>query len=336
MEALTEERQQVVDCTGAFLCAGRDEMGAAEEYEFDRLGYLVLRAFLTQDEVAALSAATDALETHANANLPTGTGGEPLPPHKRSPWGGTYHFNPELGYHCNHVGEVDGNGANGGSSTIIEDFFNADDRFDMLVDHPKTMNYIRNIVQDRPTINNSEIRLRYSGNRTPSHQPGSQREGPPKGKYQYQYSNGGIDCKMVRMIYFIHDVSNEDGAFCVTPGSHKSNRLPPAEFAPSQSPADDPTMVGLEVKAGDCILFTEATRHGGFPNRSGVPRKTLHVGYGPYWLASQNIATMDEPPFLLERTYQRYSPTQRALFNAWPREAREGLSLYSNPRAARL
>ena len=103
-------------------------------------------------------------------------------------------------------------------------------------------------VQDRPTINNSEIRLRYPGNRSGSHQPGGQATGPPTGKYQYQMSNGGIDCKMVRtdrlktlragcrppppalpdparpslkvrMIYFVADVTDADGSFCVVPGS---------------------------------------------------------------------------------------------------------------------
>ena len=226
---------------------------------------------------------------------------------------------------ANHAGgnglEIDGNGR----STIIEDFFNADPAFDVLVDHPKTMAYITEIIQDRPTINNSEIRLRYPGNRSGSHQPGGQQVGPPTGKYQYQMRDGEIDCKMVRMIYFIHDVKNEDGAFSVTPSSHKSNLAPPPGFAPGH-PDHDPTMVGLEVKAGDAVLFTEALRHGGFTITSGVPRKTLHIGYGPYWLMSQNISTMDEPPFLLEETYQRYSDAQRALFNAWPRENRAGAS----------
>jgi hypothetical protein len=111
----------------------------------------------------------------------------------------------------------------------------------------------------------------------------------------------------------------------VAPGTHKSNYPPPPDYAPSV-PDDDPTMVGLEVKAGDAVLFTEALRHGGFTIRSGVPRKTLHVGYGPFWLMSQNIATMDEPPFLTEETYERYTEAQRLLFSPWPREARAGTS----------
>jgi hypothetical protein len=204
-----EAEAAMVDATGAFLTAGRTEMSPAEQYEFDRLGYLVLRDFLSPEETAVLAAATDRVEEHANAQF--GPDGTPAPPHKSAPWGGTYHYDPELGYHTNQVGgPLDGSGANG-PSTIVEDYFNSDPRFDLLIDHEKTMAYINTIIQERPTINNSEIRLRYPGNYSGSHQPGGQPSGPPKGKYQFQVSDGKLDCKMVRMIYFVHDVSNEDG-----------------------------------------------------------------------------------------------------------------------------
>ena len=75
-------------------------------------------------------------------------------------------------------------------------------------------------------------------------------------------------------------------------------------------------MVGLEVKAGDA--FTEHLRHGGFTNRSDTVRKTLHVGYGPHWMMSQNIATMDEPQHITEETAARFDEEQRNLFRAWP------------------
>jgi hypothetical protein len=35
---------------------------------------------------------------------------------------------------------------------------------------------------------------------------------------------------------------------------------------------------------------------------------------------------MDEPPFITEETYGRYTDAQRLLFNAWPRDARAGAS----------
>ena len=40
----------------------------------------------------------------------------------------------------------------------------------------------------------------------------------------------------------------------------------------------------------------------------------MHVGYGPAWMMSQNIATMDEPQFILPGTLARYTEEQRALF----------------------
>ena len=76
-------------------------------------------------------------------------------------------------------------------------------------------------------------------------------------------------------------------------------------------------MIGLEVKAGDAIFFTENLRHGGFTNRSQQVRKTLHVGYGPYWMMSQNIATMDEKQYITDETNERLTDQQRDLFRAY-------------------
>ena len=76
-------------------------------------------------------------------------------------------------------------------------------------------------------------------------------------------------------------------------------------------------MIGLEVDAGDAILFTENLRHGGFTNSSQKTRKTLHVGYGPSWMMSQNISTMDEPPYITEETWGRYEAKQQKLFRPW-------------------
>src|SRR5207245_860916 len=119
-------------------------MGPIEIYEFDRCGYLVIRDLLAEDQVAALRAAVDDLEAHARRHLGR-------PPEKKSPWGPIYHANAERGYH------VDGS-SDHGKTMIIEDFFNADPAFDFLVDHPRTMDYIRSIVQGPVRINNSEIR----------------------------------------------------------------------------------------------------------------------------------------------------------------------------------
>ena len=271
-------------------------MNEIETFEFDRQGYIVIEGLLTAEEVAALSAVVDELEEHALARVNE-------PPRKHSGWGANYHANPERGYHVN------GERAEG-QALIIEDYWNADPVFDVLLDHQQTMAYVHGVVKQRPTINNSEIRIRYGGNATGCHGgtvSASQ-------KYRYSYTDHGIDCMMVRMVYFIHDCSNEQGAFCVVPGTHKTNMPSPH----SNNPDEDPDMIGLEVKAGDAIFFTESLRHGGLTNRSEQVRKTLHVGYGPHWMMSQNIATMDEKQHITPETFARLTEAQRDLFRVYP------------------
>ena len=267
-------------------------MNEIEQYEFDRQGFIIIKGFLDADEVAGLSRAIDVIEEHALAHVDE-------PPRKMTPRGGVdYHANPELGYHVRGSSEE-------GDTLIIEDFWNATPAFDLLLNHGPTMAYINQIVQGRATINNSEIRIRYRGNATGVHMGG-----PLTGKHRYTFQAGKIDCAMVRMVYFVQDVIDEQGSFCVVPGSHKSNFPPPYTLPPEKEPG----MIGLEVEAGDAILFTENLRHGGFPNQSDQVRKTLHVGYGPHYLMSQNIATMDEPQFITDATRQRLDVTQRNLF----------------------
>jgi len=266
-------------------------MDTIAAYEFDRQGFLVLPGLLAAEQVRSLSAAVDELEAHALAHLQA-------PPRKLSLWGPEYHRSPERGYHAWGSSER-------GKTLMIEDFFNASPAFDPLVNHPGTMACVRSVIQGPPRINNSEIRIRYPGNFSGTHMGG-----PLDHKYRYGFNQRGIDCMMVRMIYFLHDVGADQGPFCVVPGSHKSNFPSPYRCGPDEEPG----MVGLEARAGDGIFFTENLRHGGFTNRSEQPRKTLHVGYGPVWMMSQNIATMDEPQYVLPETLARYDEEQRRLF----------------------
>jgi ectoine hydroxylase-related dioxygenase (phytanoyl-CoA dioxygenase family) len=270
-------------------------MNPIEQYEFDRQGYLVIKDLLTLEECQTLHAAVDELEAHALEN-------RKLPPRKLDPWG----FNME--YHRNERGyHVWGEKAFG-KTLMIEDFWNATPAFDFLINHAKTMAYVNTVVQGRRTINNSEIRIRYPGNATGSHMGG-----PISHKYRYAFTEGKIDCMMVRMVYFLHDVGPDEGVFSVVPGTHKSNWAPPYGKV---GPDDEPGMTGLPVKAGDAIFFTEHTRHGGLINRSEKTRKTLHVGYGPHWMMSQNIATGDEPYHLLDATRKRLTKEQLELFRS--------------------
>ena len=47
---------------------------------------------------------------------------------------------------------------------------------------------------------------------------------------------------------------------------------------------------------------------------------SIHVGYGPYWMMSQNIATMDVPSVIKPETWKRYNTEQKELFQPWLRQ----------------
>src|SRR5690348_13778131 len=126
-------------------------MNDLERYEFDRQGYLVIKNLLTSAEVNSLLEAVNEVEDHATRHLNE-------PPRKKSLWGHEYHCS-DRGYHVmGTVGQ--------GNTIVIEDFFNTNPAFDVLVDHAGTMKYIREIVQGPIHVNNSEIRIRYTGNKS--------------------------------------------------------------------------------------------------------------------------------------------------------------------------
>jgi hypothetical protein len=98
-------------------------------------------------------------------------------------------------------------------------------------------------VQGRATINNSELRLRYRGNKSGNH---GGRAGNHSRKYAYEFDTGGINCGMVRIIYFIADCDDAHGSFSVVPGSHKTQAPVPKTY--DGNPDTETGMIGLEVK----------------------------------------------------------------------------------------
>jgi hypothetical protein len=270
-------------------------MDTTQRHRFDHDGYLVLRGFLAEHEVRRLHRAVERLEESVLPLLVE-------EPWHRGAFGQTYRHDPQRGLLVS--------GAQGaGRTVVIEDFWNADAEFSLLLDHAPTLAIARAAIRGRIGINNSEVRVRHAGNHTGAHMGG-----PLSQKYMYRHDGAGFDCAMVRFIYFTQRVRAADGAFCVIPGSHKDACAP----VPGALPEDEPGMVPLEVEPGDVVFFTENLRHGGFVNRGPQVRRTLHVGYGPCWMRSQNAGTLDDPPYLTASTWARLTPAQRDLFLIHP------------------
>ncbi len=268
-------------------------MNDSERYRFDIQGFLHIPNMLSDEEAARLLTACRELEKDALACQESASRWQTV-------WGSESWCNDEHGYFAHgQVAE--------GKTLLVEDFWCYPDAFDFLVGHDRTMGYIRRIVQDKIGINNSEMRVRCRGNASPMHMGVGTAQHP---KYRYQVVNGEISCMMVRMVYYLHDVGPDDGPMCFVPGSHKGQvERPEAPAVPHEEAGN----VGVPVKAGDAVLFTEACRHGGLPITSDQTRYTLHVGYGPAHLRSQNISTMDEDVNVTEALLARLSEEQQAL-----------------------
>lgn len=71
------------------------------------------------------------------------------------------------------------------------------------------------------------------------------------------------------------DVPEGTGFVCM-PGSHKRNFDPPENISIYDGP---PTVINVPVKAGDCVIFTEALYHGGRRWTEEYPRITIFNRY---------------------------------------------------------
>jgi hypothetical protein len=274
-------------------------MNDTERYLFDLQGYVHLPGFLTEEATSTLYDAALALEQEALAARATGSRWISRAASRKPDPEPDYWQHPEHGYFAKGTTEP-------GDTVLVEDFWLSPSAFDFLIGHEPTLACITRVIRGKIAIDNSELRIRYPGNATGMHM------GFPQGhasKYRYNVLENEIDCVMVRIVYFLHDVGVDEGPICFVPGSHKS-----AFPVPVDVPVDEePGVVPLAVKAGDAVLFTEACRHGGFANLSATTRYTLHVGYGPSYLPSQNHSTMDEWPNATPALLERLSQEQRDL-----------------------
>jgi hypothetical protein len=264
-----------------------------ERYQFDLNGYLIVKGMLDRETtIQCLEAAND-LESHVVETVDRG-------PSFERHWGMRYHYNEKFGFSSYRVND------GGGLQYIADDFLNADARFDVLVGHERTCEYVGDLIVGSCWINSSELRYRHQGNYTASHMGG-----PIDARNRFwanQLPGRPFELLVVRILYALHDIPESNGPLCVVPGSHKANFKSP--FV--DNPLEEPGMIPLPMQAGDALLFTENLRHGGYPNSDNKVRKTMHVMYGPYWVGSQSPAHFDERVHVTDAAWQRYDQRKRA------------------------
>ena len=121
--------------------------------------------------------------------------------------------------------------------------------------------------------------------------------------------NGEFYSTLVKVVYPLTDQEIADGCFSAIPGSHKSNFPNPYGIEPEGIPVREP----VPCRAGDAIIFTEATTHGSEPKRTTRPRRTLYFAYSPCW-----ITDWTGGPEISAAALARVTERQRALLELQP------------------
>lgn len=85
---------------------------------------------------------------------------------------------------------------------------------------------------------------------------------------------------LVRVLYYLDDLTPERAPFKVIPRSHLSLH---ADGNPYRRYLRHPDEVMVTCKAGSAVIINQRVFHGNFPNYSDEPRRMLAVAYRPAW-----------------------------------------------------
>ena len=224
-----------------------------EKYLFDIQGYLVVRNFLAPEEVGRLNAAFDANRHKMGEDPNSNVGSSATLPgaHKRGI------FTKMLTWEHPWC-----------------------EPFRELLAHPKALPYLNEMHGRGWRLDHTPFALfsRAGAEGLILHGSGHGFDG----SQYYIYKNGRMRCGMVVFQYQLADVNEGDGGFCCIPGSHKANYPCPRQIIEWES--DQDLVYNVPCKAGDLLIFNEATTHGTLPWRAAHERRSLLYRFSPKYL----------------------------------------------------
>jgi hypothetical protein len=103
-------------------------------------------------------------------------------------------------------------------------------------------------------------------------------DGQPYGSQIFGYE--GSCPWLVRVLYYLDDLTPEVSPFRVVPHSHLSMH---ADANPYKRYESHPEEVMVPVKAGSAVLINHRVFHGNFPNTGSRAREMLAIAYRPGW-----------------------------------------------------
>jgi hypothetical protein len=143
-----------------------------------------------------------------------------------------------------------------------------------LIAHPPTIAFLQMLFGDEIVF------MSYAYARSEPGHPGISlhTDGQPYGSQIFGYE--GSCPFLVRVLYYLDDLTPEISPFRVVPRSHLSFH---ADANPYKRYAAHPEEVMVTAKAGSAVLINHKVFHGNFPNVGANPREMLAIAYRPAW-----------------------------------------------------
>ena len=143
-----------------------------------------------------------------------------------------------------------------------------------LIANPATTAFLRELFGDEIVL------MSYAYARSEPGHPGISlhADGQPYGSQIFGYE--GSCPFLVRVLYYLDDLTPEISPFRVVPHSHLSMH---ADANPYKRYESHPEEVMVPVKAGSAVLINHRVFHGNFPNVGERPREMLAIAYRPGW-----------------------------------------------------
>ncbi len=143
-----------------------------------------------------------------------------------------------------------------------------------LIAHAPTITFLRALFGDEIVF------MSYAYARSEPGHPGISlhTDGQPYGSEIFGYE--GSCPRLVRVLYYLDDLTPAVSPFRVVPRSHLSFH---ADGNPYKRYAAHPEEVMVTAKAGSAVLINHKVFHGNFPNVGDQARAMLAIAYRPAW-----------------------------------------------------
>jgi hypothetical protein len=155
-----------------------------------------------------------------------------------------------------------------------------DQAFRALLDHPKILPYLRELLDPGVRLDHYYgIYMRQGTSGLTLHGGGTPYDRPE----YFHYRNGKMYNGLTVVTWALSDVPLGQGGFACIPGSHKANYpCPPAIRRYEHNPG---CVIQVPMQAGDALIFTEALTHGTHPWTAPFQRRSLLYKYAPGHMA---------------------------------------------------